>query len=68
MKIKSHRNVRGNDFYWIGECEFCGRITNELPGYHDSYYHDRVIPSIECIKCGKSSSEDFKHLVTVMKI
>lgn len=66
MKIKSHRNTGGNDFYWVGECEHCGHVTDEIKsGYHDGNYHNRVIPSIECKECGKSTTDAFKGQVTV---
>jgi len=45
------------DFQGKYECEFCGHIDTDksLDSYDDRYYHDEVIPNIECSKCGEST-------------
>ncbi len=36
-------------------CEFCGTKDIDKGGYDDNYYHENVIPNMECPKCGKST-------------
>lgn len=67
MKIKKTTYQSGNDFKWIGECEHCGYLTGEIWGYHDANYFGKVIPSIICKECDKSTTDEFKGVVTVEK-
>ena len=62
MKIKEtlYRNRR--DFKALFECEHCGEIT-ERWGYDDAYFHNSVIPEIECPKCGLKASDDYKPII-----
>jgi hypothetical protein len=36
-------------------CEFCQHEEINNRGYDDRYYHDEVIPNMECKKCGEST-------------
>jgi len=51
QKIRQHRR----DFTAIYECESCG-ATHEEGGYDDAYFHEQVIPSMECPECGKCAA------------
>ena len=35
------------------ECEHCGQSQRLTSGYHDNYYHTKVIPGIACRSCNK---------------
>lgn len=50
-----------NDFKAIMKCEFCGHEQLNNSGYHDTYYHQQVIPAMKCEECGKSTSEENKN-------
>lgn len=58
MKIKEITFESGNDFSAILECEHCGGTQKISSGYHDNYYHTKVIPSITCFACGKNRKGD----------
>ena len=53
MKIKEITWEHGNDFYADLICEHCGNIQKLSCGYHDNYFHTRVIPDIKCNRCGR---------------
>jgi len=53
MKIKTITSESGNDFRAILICEHCNGEQNLGSGYHDNFYHTKVIPSITCKICGK---------------
>lgn len=36
-------------------CESCDHTEILGAGYDDSYYHNEVLPNIECSKCGEST-------------
>jgi len=57
MKIKNITMELGNDFFAILECEHCGHEQSIESGYHDRYYHNEVIPNMECKECGKKRDE-----------
>lgn len=66
MKIKQILNQHRRDFRAIYECEGCGH-TYESSGYDDANFHNNVIPSFKCPKCGKNSEEcgaDYRPLAT----
>lgn len=52
MKIKTIVSEMGNDFVAIMECEHCEGTQNLTSGYHDGYYHSKVIPAMTCKACG----------------
>lgn len=60
LKIIS-RNRR--DFWADFQCEHCGYIEKNKSGYDDSFFHNKVIPTMKCSKCGKTSKEDYKPMM-----
>ena len=53
LKIKS-RNRR--DFWAEYQCEACGYVDKYGTGYDDAYFHNEVIPAMECPECGVASN------------
>jgi hypothetical protein len=64
MKILKITNQIRRDFWADMECEHCGYIEKNVSGYDDSYFHSEVIPDMECKKCGKKASDDYRPLTT----
>jgi transcription elongation factor Elf1 len=63
MKIKTIKSQSRRDFIAIYECEHCGH-EEESTGYDDSYFHNTVIPKMECKKCSKTADENYRPLST----
>lgn len=63
MRIKEIVSQHRRDFTAIYECEHCG-LTGEGSGYDDAYFHQNVIPSMECKECGKTAGEQYLPLTT----
>lgn len=61
MKIKTITSQIRRDFKAVYECEHCG-ATREGDGYDDAFFHTNVIPRMECEKCGKKASKDYRPL------
>ena len=61
MKIKEITSQIRRDFWCIYECEHCGH-TEKGSGYDDSYFHKKVIPEMECAKCGKTAANNYRPL------
>jgi len=55
MHIRQKISQYRRDFTAEYECEFCG-ARQQGHGYDDSYFHEQVIPNMECGGCGKSAS------------
>lgn len=51
MKIMQILSQHRNDFTADMECEHCGNVQRNPYGYHDAYYHEKVIPAMTCKKC-----------------
>lgn len=62
MKIKTIKSQHRRDFTAIYECEHCGH-EEEGYGYDDRNFHQNVIPSMECEKCGEKA-KDYHPLAT----
>ena len=58
MKIQKITFEHRNDFCAILECEHCQETQELKSGYHDNYYHTRVLPTISCKGCGKARVEN----------
>lgn len=58
MKIKTITSQHRRDFRAIYECEHCGE-TYESEGYDDTYFHNEVVPNMQCKKCDKISPETY---------
>jgi transcription elongation factor Elf1 len=56
MRIKNIIEQVRRDFSALMVCEFCGHEQKLSSGYDDRYYHDNVIPGIDCKSCGKSTN------------
>lgn len=56
MKIQTITSESGRDFSAVMECEHCGGTHKITSGYHDTFYHTRVIPDMTCNGCGKNRS------------
>ena len=63
MKIKKIISQHRRDFRAIYECEHCG-AERESSGYDDANFHQNVIPTFECHKCGKRAPEEYRALTT----
>ena len=63
MKIKTITSQSRRDFRAIYVCEHCEH-EKEGYGYDDSNFHENVIPKMECPKCGKTASDDYRPLTT----
>jgi ssDNA-binding Zn-finger/Zn-ribbon topoisomerase 1 len=57
MKLIKIIDQSRRDFQGEYQCEFCNHIEKDksMDSYDDRNYHDNVIPSMECPKCGKST-------------
>jgi Zn ribbon nucleic-acid-binding protein len=64
VKIKTILTQSRRDFTATLECEHCGHEEHLSTGYDDDNYHRNVIPSIECVKCGKKAPDSFRPLTT----
>jgi len=64
MKIKKILSQHRRDFKAVYECEHCGTEATS-GGYDDSHFHEHVIPSMQCPKCGKTAAaDDYRPLTT----
>lgn len=63
MKIKQIISQNRRDFRAIYVCENCDN-EEQMTGYDDSYFHQKVIPAMICKKCDKTSPEDYRALTT----
>ena len=64
MKIKKITSQSRRDFSAIMECEHCDATSINNYGYDDANYHQNVIPTMKCKKCGKTSGDDYRPLTT----
>lgn len=66
MKIKDIKSQHRRDFRAVFVCEGCGHEETRS-GYDDSYFHQNVIPAIECENCGESTNSlgvEYRPLTT----
>ena len=66
MNIKKIVYQHRRDFKAIYECQGCGHEC-EGGGYDDANFHENVIPSMRCPKCGESTETlkvDYRPLTT----
>lgn len=61
MRISKILDEYGNDFSAEMECEHCGYTAKLTTGYHDNFYHTRVIPAMCCGSCGKNRAGELEH-------
>ena len=64
MRIKEILHQHRRDFEAIFECEHCG-FTEKKSGYDDAFFHNNVIPDMECPQCHrKADREKYRPLST----
>lgn len=63
MKIKEIISQSRRDFIAIYECDNCGD-THKGSGYDDRYFHEIVIPNMECKKCKLKAGQGYRPLAT----
>lgn len=61
MRIKKIVHQYRRDFTAIYACESCGR-EHRGGGYDDAFFHETVIPGMECERCGEKSTADYRPL------
>jgi len=61
MRINQFTYQHRRDFKAIFECEHCHNIYEDW-GYDDANYHNNVLPTIKCPKCGLTSKDDYRPL------
>lgn len=59
MKIQTIPFQFRRDFTAILICEHCGKTEKLANGYDDDYYHQKVIPAMKCLACGKVAPDDY---------
>ena len=64
MRIQKIISQHRRDFTAVYECESCS-AEHEGSGYDDSYFHDNVIPAMECKQCGERAPSDYRGLAPV---
>lgn len=65
MRIKKILSQHRNDFTATMVCEHCGHEAKNTTGYHDSFYHDEVIPSMVCANCKLNSAGELESAKTL---
>jgi len=64
MHIKHMISQHRRDFRAVFKCEHC-EFEEERSGYDDTYFHQKVIPTIKCLQCGKTADiEKFRAMAT----
>ena len=61
MKIKTIISQYRRDFKAIFICQHCDHEETKS-GYDDSYFHNKVIPDMDCSKCKKKADESYRPL------
>jgi len=54
VKIKKITDKNKRDFKAIFICEHCGN-EEERFGHDDTFFHTKIIPNMQCEKCGQAS-------------
>lgn len=57
MRLHHKIDQTRRDFTAVYECEHCGHQLTEH-GYDDDYFHQSVIPSMVCEKCGEKAPDN----------
>ena len=61
MFIEKILSQHRNDFTATLKCEHCESTQKLTTGYHDAFYHEKVIPAIACHACGKKRDGEKGH-------
>ena len=67
MKIQNILSTSGNDFTAKMVCEHCGTTAVLRDGYHDPFYHNHVIPCINCPVCDQNHYGESTELGALRK-
>ena len=62
MFIKEILTQSRRDFTAILKCEHCWSEDKLNNGYDDAYYHNKVIPWMQCKSCNKQAKENYRPL------
>ncbi len=62
MRILKITSEYRNDFSADLECEHCRHVMHITSGYHDNFYHTKVIPGLHCPQCGKNRAGNLSHI------
>lgn len=54
MIIRNYLSQHRNDFAAVLVCESCGTTGVLSTGYHDAFFHNHVIPTINCPTCDRN--------------
>ncbi len=63
MFIEKILSQNRRDFTAIYQCEFCNK-TEKKSWYDDSYFHNNIIPNMECEECWKKSVTPYNPRAT----
>jgi len=63
MKINRIISQSRRDFSAEYICEHCGNKIIGI-GYDDNYFHESVIPALQCQNCGETADESYRALTT----
>ena len=63
MHIRKILYQHRRDFKAEYACELCGNVFTDY-GYDDAHFHNNVIPSMVCPKCGKTADDTYRPLTT----
>jgi len=63
MKINRIISQNRRDFTAEYVCEHCGHKSTGH-GYDDTFFHQSVIPAMQCTECGKVADENYRPLTT----
>lgn len=58
MRIDKIISQHRRDFQAIYKCEHCG-WAHESYGYDDDYFHQNVVPKMQCESCDKKAGADY---------
>ena len=64
MKIQKIISQSRRDFTAEMVCEHCNATEINGSGYDDAFYHSKVIPSMKCKSCDKTSDDYYRPLTT----
>lgn len=67
MKIKKVISRHRRDFRADYICEHCGHVEKDKYGYDDAYFHENVIPTMECSECGETSPSTYVYAANETK-
>lgn len=67
MKIQKNLTTFGSDFTALMVCESCGTTAKLMSGYNDAFYHNHVIPCINCPTCDRNHYGESSELGAIRR-